>query len=190
MVHGKPRHPESQCAVKRANRDIKDTLFGMMYDHANDQCWIKYLRWVQWNHNTSYHTAIRMTAYEAVYNRKPSCGLANIGIPHEFWNDINTEDDIETFQRNIVELALEEVRKEQQVFHHVAEPEIVSSSSSSPSPIPTCTTQFDEYENEIVARLSVNIGYHIVTRPYNRPLPHPYHRSIKDTKCRRKYYLA
>ena len=73
----------------------------------------------------------------------------------EFWNDINTEDDIETFQRNIVEPGLEEVREEQQVFDHVAEPEIVSSSSFSPSPIPTCTTQFDEYENEIVTPIPI-----------------------------------
>ena len=154
VVHGKPRHPESQGAVERADRDIKDTLFGMMYDHDSDLCWIKYLRWVQWNHNTSYHTAIRMTSYEAVYNRKPSCGWANIGIPHEFWNDINTEDAIETFQRNIVELGLEEVRDEQKVFYHVAEPEIASSSFS-PSPIPTCTTQFDEYDNEIVTPIPI-----------------------------------
>ena len=98
IVHGKPRHPESQGAVERANRDIKDGLFGMMYDNTNDHCWVKYLRWVQWNHNTSYHTAIRMTPYEAVYKKKPSVGLTNIGIPHEFWPDINTEEDINTFQ--------------------------------------------------------------------------------------------
>ena len=101
----------------------------------------------------SYHIAIRMTPYEAVYNRKPSCGLANIVIPHEFWNDINTEDDIETFQPNIVEPGLEEVREEQQVFDHVTEPEILSSSSFSPSPIPTCT--LNEYENEIVAPIPI-----------------------------------
>ena len=90
IVHGKSRHPESQGAVERANRDIKDCLFGMMHDN-NDHCWVKYLRWVQWNHNTSYHTAIRMTPYEAVYNKKPPMGLMNIGIPCEFWPDINTE---------------------------------------------------------------------------------------------------
>ena len=35
----------------------------------------------------------------------------------------------------------------------------------------------------------MNIQYHIVTRPRNHPLSHPYHRSIKDIKCRRKYLL-
>ena len=70
VVHEKPRHPESQGAVERANRDIKDALFGMLYDHDNDQCWIKYLRWVQRNHNTSYNTVIRMTPYEVIITGK------------------------------------------------------------------------------------------------------------------------
>ena len=39
IIHGKPQHPESQGAVERANRDIKDALFTMMLDHGNDQCW-------------------------------------------------------------------------------------------------------------------------------------------------------
>ena len=44
IIHGKPRHPESQGTVERANRDIKDTLFTIMHDNSNDQCWVKYLR--------------------------------------------------------------------------------------------------------------------------------------------------
>ena len=86
----------------------------------------------------------------------PSCGLANIGIPHEFWNDINTEDVHRDLQAKHCEPGLE-VREEQQVFDHVAEPEIVSSSSFAPSPIPTCTTQIDEYENEIVTPIPIGM---------------------------------
>ena len=75
------------------------------------------------------------------------CGLVNIGILHLFCNDFDTEDDIDTFQRKIVEPWLEEVREEQQVFDHVAEPNILSTSSFSLSPILTCLTQFDEFKN-------------------------------------------
>ena len=39
IIHGKPRHPESQGAVERANRDIKDALFTAIHDNSNDQCW-------------------------------------------------------------------------------------------------------------------------------------------------------
>ena len=44
IIHGKLRHPESQGAVERANRNIKDALFTAMHDKSNDQCWVKYLR--------------------------------------------------------------------------------------------------------------------------------------------------
>ena len=33
IVHGKPRHPESQGAMERANHDIKNGLFGMMREN-------------------------------------------------------------------------------------------------------------------------------------------------------------
>ena len=38
LFHGKHRHPESQGVVERANREIKDVLFGLMHD-INDYCW-------------------------------------------------------------------------------------------------------------------------------------------------------
>ena len=38
MVHGKPRHPQSQGSVERANSDIKDILVAWMSDN-NTQDW-------------------------------------------------------------------------------------------------------------------------------------------------------
>ena len=108
IIHGKPRHPESQGAVERANRDIKDALFTAMHDNSNDQCWVKYLRWVQLHKNISYHTTIRMSPYEAVYNKKPSFGLAHFGVPHEHWNQINTEQDLSDYQNEINENTVSE----------------------------------------------------------------------------------
>ena len=37
IVYEKPRHPESQGAVERANLDIKDALFTIMQDNSNDE---------------------------------------------------------------------------------------------------------------------------------------------------------
>ena len=45
IVHGKPRHPESQGSVERANRDIKNALASKMRDNDDDLCWVKYVRW-------------------------------------------------------------------------------------------------------------------------------------------------
>ena len=88
LVHGKPRHSESQGAVERANRDVKDALFSMMYDNDNDQFWVKYLRWVKFHKNITYHSKIKMSPFGAVNHKKASFGLSNLGIPHEFWTSI------------------------------------------------------------------------------------------------------
>ena len=37
IIHSKPRHPESQGAIERANRDIKYALFMIFLDNGNDQ---------------------------------------------------------------------------------------------------------------------------------------------------------
>ena len=148
IVHGTPRHPETQGAVERVNRDVKDALFGMMHDHDNDHCWVRYLRWVQWNHNTSYHTAIRMTPYEAVYNKKPSIGLTNIGIPREFWPDINTEDDIDIFQREIAQPSVAEVNDHSEVGDNVPDFDEQSSPLIASSPLSKFPPRVNEYENE------------------------------------------
>ena len=95
IVHGKPRHSETQGAVERVNREVKDALFSMMHDN-NDQCWVKYLRWIKYNHNTAYHTTIKTTPYEAVYGRNPF-GLSHFAIPNEFWGEIKSEADLFTF---------------------------------------------------------------------------------------------
>ena len=125
----------------------------MMRDNNNDHCWVKYLRWVQWNHNTSYHTAIRMTPYEAVYNKKPPMGLTNIGIAREFWPDINTENDIEVFQRNIAQPGLAEVLNEElEVSEYQSGGDQSYSSIPSP-PLSKFPTQIDEYYNEILTAL-------------------------------------
>ena len=101
LVYGKPRHPESQGAVERANRDVKDAVFSMMYDNGNDQCWVKYLRWVKFHKNITYHSTIKMSPFEG-YNKKTLFG-SNWGIPHEL-DIINTENYLNIFQKKYVNL--------------------------------------------------------------------------------------
>ena len=68
----------------------------MMLDN-NDQCWVKYLRWVKLNYNTSYHTTIKMTPYQAVYGREPSFGLSHFSVPSEFWKELKNEEELFNF---------------------------------------------------------------------------------------------
>ena len=95
IIHGKPRHLESQGSVERANRDIKNALASKMRDNSNDLCWVKYVRHVQLEKNTTYHSTIGMTPFEALYNHKPSFGLSDLGIPNELASEIHDEEDLE-----------------------------------------------------------------------------------------------
>ena len=95
IIHGKPRHPASQGSVERANREIKNALGSKMRENSNDLSWVKYLRRVQYEKNTTFHSTIGMTPYEALYHHKPSFGLSDLGIPEEFSSHIQNEDDLE-----------------------------------------------------------------------------------------------
>ena len=40
LVHGKPRHPQSQGSVERANSDIKDMLAAWLTDNNTQDCMV------------------------------------------------------------------------------------------------------------------------------------------------------
>ena len=54
----------------------------------------KYLGWVKFHHNTAYHTTIKMSPFEAVYNRKPIFDLSSYSIPSEHWDEIEQDDEL------------------------------------------------------------------------------------------------
>jgi len=82
LVHGRPRHPQSQGCVERANCVVKDALVAWMRD-KNTAKWATALPFVQWSMNTTYHETIKMTPYEAVFGQKPRVGLG-ANVPRDF----------------------------------------------------------------------------------------------------------
>ena len=60
LVHGKPRHPQSQGSVERCNGDIKDMLITWLSDN-NSTDWTMGLKFVQFMKNTSHHFGINQT---------------------------------------------------------------------------------------------------------------------------------
>ena len=66
-----------------------------MRDNSNDLCWVKYLKRVQFEKNTTFHSTVGMTPYEAVYHHKPSYGLSDFGIPVEYGSEIHTEQELD-----------------------------------------------------------------------------------------------
>ncbi|GBM04962.1 hypothetical protein AVEN_126107-1 [Araneus ventricosus] len=94
IVHGKPRHSQSQGSVERANQDIENMLGTWMKDHISDQR-SQVLRFVRFMRNTDYHSGIKRTPYEALFGCKPIVGLPTSSLPQDVLKDVNTEGQIE-----------------------------------------------------------------------------------------------
>ena len=124
-----------------------------------------------------------MSPFEAVYNKKPSFGVYNLGIPHELWILINTEDDLNIFQKEVCEPAAAEVVQSE--FSTEGEDEFVY---PSPNLMVSQETQFlskyphliDEYEKEIchpyhLALSLLKTHLHILIRPPSRIIVDHFH---------------
>jgi len=58
IVHGKPRHSQSQGSVERANQDIQNMLIIWMQT-SNVKSWKEGLRFVQLMKNKALHSGIQ-----------------------------------------------------------------------------------------------------------------------------------
>jgi hypothetical protein len=61
IVHGKPRHPQSQGSVERANADIKDMTVTWMRENSCKD-WPVGIKFVQFQKNLSYHSGIHISS--------------------------------------------------------------------------------------------------------------------------------
>ena len=95
IVHGKPRHPQSQGSVERANGDVKVMLQLWMSDN-NTTHWVLGLRFVQITKSNSYHSTIECSPYFATFGREMSNGLESTIIPKEILNKLLTEEELQS----------------------------------------------------------------------------------------------
>lgn len=58
-------HPQTDGQTEVLNRYLEDYLRCFTSDHPRQ--WTKYLHWAEWHYNSSWHSAIKMTPYEAVF---------------------------------------------------------------------------------------------------------------------------
>ena len=93
MVHGKPRHPQSQGSVERANGDIKDMLVAWMADN-NSQDWATGIKFVQFYKNSSYHPGIKCSPYSAIFGCDARVGLTSSSLPKEDIDKLENEEDL------------------------------------------------------------------------------------------------
>jgi len=109
IIHGKPRHPQSQGSVERANGDIKDMLVAWMSDN-NSTDWTWGIKFVQFAKNSSHHAGINRSPYAAMFGNNARVGLTSTSLPAEVISRLETEQDLlatlappETTQSNITD---------------------------------------------------------------------------------------
>lgn len=93
IVHGKPRHSQSQGSVERANQDIENMLAVWMKDNKTTQ-WAQGLKFIQFMKNRSLHSGIKQAPYKAMFGFIPRIGLSSSKLPSEIIKNIQTEDDL------------------------------------------------------------------------------------------------
>ena len=115
IVHGKPRHSQSQGSVERANQDVENMLSSWLLDN-NTAHWVEGLRFVQFMKNRAYHQGIKRSPYEAMFGMPAKVGLKSSILPDDV--EINTEEELEELlyissqSANIVEENQENIQEE------------------------------------------------------------------------------
>eukprot|EP00102_Acyrthosiphon_pisum_P013080 XP_008182495.1 PREDICTED: KRAB-A domain-containing protein 2-like [Acyrthosiphon pisum] len=100
IVHGKPRHSQTQGSIERANQDFQNILRAMMEDNDTKK-WSEALPFVQFVKNTTYHQGIKQTPYEAMFGTKAQRGLLTSSLPREQIEKLATEEELEQILQSI-----------------------------------------------------------------------------------------
>ncbi|XP_064120901.1 KRAB-A domain-containing protein 2-like [Macrobrachium nipponense] len=151
MVHGKPRHLQSQGSVERANGNIKDMFIAWMSDN-NTQDWSIGVRFVQNMKNSAYRSGIKLTPYKAMFVCDPKVGLTSSYLPSEVLERLQTEDDL---------LALISEPTEDEVSAHTSPTADTTASTNTTHPTPDPTTSVSTSPYSISRHCAVS------TSPYN-----------------------
>lgn len=85
IVHGKPRHSQSQGTVERANQDVENML-GAWQQTNETTGWAEGLRVVQFMKNRVSHSGIKCSPYEAMFGAKPRVNLSCLKPPVNLLN--------------------------------------------------------------------------------------------------------
>jgi len=77
LVHGRPRHPQSQGSVERGNQDIENML--AKYMRENGPNWPKALPFIQHYKNNRFHSGVGAVPYTLLYGQSCRMGLSSYG---------------------------------------------------------------------------------------------------------------
>ena len=114
IIHGKPRHPQSQGSVERANGDIKDMLSAWLGDN-NTRDWTVGIKFVQFHKNSAFHAGIQRSPYEAMFGTEVRNGLVSSSLPSEVVERLQSEDDLLSIQSSVNSEPLEDATSDLEV---------------------------------------------------------------------------
>ncbi|CAM4890692.1 unnamed protein product [Rotaria socialis] len=93
IIHGKPRHPQSQGSVERSNQDTKQ-LLGRWIRENNSNKWTEGLRFVKFQKNSCFHRVLNNSPYAVLFGNQPKLGLSSTCLHPSIFNDITTEEEL------------------------------------------------------------------------------------------------
>ena len=100
IVHGRPRHPQSQGSVERANQDVEAMIGHWMKDN-NSKNWVLALPFVQLAKNTRVHSGIKNQPYILQYGQRCRHGCASLPIDRDVLLKLRSEDDLNAIMASI-----------------------------------------------------------------------------------------
>jgi len=94
LMHGKPRHSQSQGSVERSSQDVRDMLFAWMSDN-NTKTWSEGLWFIQSKKHRALHSGIKTSLYEAMFGTAQMIGLGNSLLTEDMYYSTETEEELE-----------------------------------------------------------------------------------------------
>ena len=94
LVHGKPKHSQSQGSVERSNQDFRDMLVAWMSDNKM-KTWSEGLRFIQIKKNRDLHSGIETSPYEAMFGTAQRIGLGGSPLAEDMYYSLETEEVLE-----------------------------------------------------------------------------------------------
>jgi hypothetical protein len=85
LMHGKPRHSQSQGSVERSNQDVRDMQMAWMSD-SNYKTWSEALRFIQSKKNRALHSGIKTSLYEAMFGTVQRIGLEDSPFTEDMYS--------------------------------------------------------------------------------------------------------
>ncbi|XP_050056210.1 KRAB-A domain-containing protein 2-like [Aphis gossypii] len=95
IVHGRPRHPQSQGSVERSNQDVENMLRTCTVVDNKSTKWSIGVYFVQWQKNISYHRIVGRSPCRTLFGTEPKIGLSSTNLPAEIIQKSSSEEDFE-----------------------------------------------------------------------------------------------